>query len=115
MNIIEPQIFRRGKFMVILRPALDHTCPLYRVYLGNVLIGKSISIPDEDACKWLELQQREQTFYAYSRTPLPELSKNGNGTRRSVGDARRAAEARAARTRRVGAPRKAVEKALAGG
>lgn len=90
-----------GPYAVQLRQEPGHQCPLYCVFLGHVLIGKCISMPDLDACRWLELQQREQTFYAYSSAKLPELSKNENGTRRSVGDARRAAEARAARTRKL--------------
>lgn len=102
MNIVETFTFEVGKYRVIQRPRFDSPgWGQYCVYLGDALIGKCFSMPDESACRWLEIQQREQTFYAYSTNPLPELSKNKAGVRRSVGDARRAAEARAARTRRI--------------
>lgn len=102
MNIVETFTFEVGKYRVIQRPRFDSPgWGQYCVYLGDVLIGKSFSMPDVDACAWLERQQRDQTFYAYSSTKLPELSVNKNGVRRSVGDARRAGEARAARTRKI--------------
>lgn len=102
MNIVEIFTFVVGKYTVIQRPRLDSPgWGQYCVYVEGILIGKSFSMPNEDACQWLERQQREQTFYAYSSAKLPELSRNENGRRRSVGDARRTAIARAARTRRV--------------
>src|SRR4051812_21148602 len=101
MLLAEPLTFVVGAYIVKQTPEPDRQWPLYRVYLGGVLIGKSFSMPDEDACRWLEHQQRAQTFYAYSSAKLPELSMNKSGVRRSVGDARRAAQARAARTRRI--------------
>lgn len=101
-----------GPYIVQLRQEPGHQCPLYRVFLKHVLIGKCISVPDLDACRWLELQQREQTFYAYSSTPLADLT----GTRRATtGGAHPMA-----RNRKTGAPRKPetirdIAKALAGG
>lgn len=60
-----------GRFTV--RPAIrtdNPAFPVYLVFLGDVLIGKSFSIPDIGCCEWLELQQREQTMYAYSSAKL---------------------------------------------
>jgi hypothetical protein len=97
-----------GPYTVQLRQGPGHQCPLYCVYLDSVLIGKCISVPDLDVCRWIERQQREQTFYAYSSAKLP--GKYGDRT----------GGARCARNRKLGAPRKAatlreIEKALARG
>lgn len=67
--------FVLGKYTVRLGLRRDNPAfPIFLVYLGHVLIGKSFSRVDEDACRWLERQQREQTFYAYSSAPLPDHS-----------------------------------------
>ena len=64
--------FRLGPFTVQLRAEPGHQCPLYHVFLGSVKIGKSISVPDLGCCEWLYLQQRDQTFYAYSTERLTD-------------------------------------------
>ena len=61
-----------GPYTVQLRQEPGHQCPLYHVFLGSVKIGKSISVPDMDCCKWLEQQQRDQTGYAYSTENLSD-------------------------------------------
>lgn len=104
MNL-KPRTFALGRFTVVLRPELDHACPLYRVYLGEVLIGKSLSIPDLGCCEWLYRQQRDQTCYAYSSAPLTEIT---NALHRRLANRKR------------GRPRNAetiaeIAKALAGG
>lgn len=52
---------------------------LYRVFLGAVLVGKCYSRPCESDCRWLELQMREQTGYAYSSAKLPGLTDKRRG------------------------------------
>lgn len=84
-----------------------HEADLYRVFLSAVLIGKCYSRPCESDCRWLELQMREQTGYAYSSAPLPTLSVTSDA-------------GRTARYRKAGAPRKPetiadIAKAIAGG
>lgn len=113
MNIVETFTFTVGKYRVIQRPRFDSPgWGQYCVYLGEVLIGKCFSMPDVSACEWLEREQREQTFYAYSSAPLPDLT----GARRAhTGGAHTMA-----RNRKRGAPRKAktlqdIEEALAWG
>lgn len=65
--------FILGKYTVRLGLRRDNPAfPLYLVFLGHVLIGKSFSRVDEDACRWLERQQRDQTFYAYSTEKLTD-------------------------------------------
>lgn len=112
MNMIEPLNFKLGPYTIRHRQEPGHQCPLYCVFLDCVLIGKCISVPDLDACKWLERQQREQTFYAYSSAPLPDLT----GARRANTGGAHAM----ARNRKIGRPRSAetlrdIKKALAGG
>jgi len=85
--------------------------PQYAVFLGEVKIGACFSIPDLGACQWLEAQQREQTLYAYSAAPLPELTKRRELTNKFGVNQH---------NRKLGAPRKPetlldIEKALAGG
>jgi len=98
-----------GKYTVRLGLRVDNPAwPVFLVFVGDVLIGKSFSSVDLSACQWLERQQRDQTFYAYSSAKLPELS----GIRRS--------SKHAPRNRKVGVPRKPetirdIAKALAGG
>ena len=101
-----------GPYIVRLLQQPGHGCALYCVYLGSVKIGQCISMPSESDCKYLERQQREQTFYAYSSAPLQNLT----GTRRAnTGGAHPMA-----RNRKVGAPRKSetlrdIAKQIAGG
>lgn len=94
--------FQLGPYIVQQR----HEADLYRIMLGDVLIGKCFSRPCESDCRWLEQQQRQQTFYAYSSAPLPR--------------AKPIAKPPVPVKRRVGRPRKPetlqdIEKALAGG
>lgn len=63
--------FARGPYTVVLLKKPGPGCSLYAVFLGKVKIGQCISLPSESDCAWLERQQREQTGYAYSTTPLP--------------------------------------------
>lgn len=73
MNIIECRTFEIGRFTVRQRPRFDSPgWGQYLVFYGTVLIGKSFSIPDEGCCEWLFLQQRDQTFYAYSTERLTD-------------------------------------------
>lgn len=77
MNIIEPMAFNLGPYLIrqLVRPD-NPAWAQYAVFLGPVRIGACFSMPDIGACKWLEAQQREQTFYAYSSE---ELSANRRG------------------------------------
>lgn len=116
MNMVEPLNFKLGPYTIRHRQEPGQQCPLYCVFLDCVLIGKCISVPDLDACKWLERQQREQTFYAYSTTSLCNRWEQRNAIRRqNTGGAHAMA-----RNRKKGAPRKPetlrdIKKALAGG
>ncbi len=65
--------FRLGKYLVRIGLRQDNPAfPTYLVYLGHILIGKSFSMVDQSACEWLERQQRDQTFYAYSTEKLTD-------------------------------------------
>lgn len=73
MNIIECRTFAIGRFTVQQRPRFDSPgWGQYLVFIGKVLIGKSFSVPNLDCCEWLYLQQRDQTFYAYSTERLTD-------------------------------------------
>lgn len=75
MNIVETRTFQLGPYTVQQRPRFDSPgWGQYIVFLGNAIIGKCFSCPCETDCRWLELQQREQTGYAYSAQPLKELT-----------------------------------------
>lgn len=75
MNIIESKTFQLGPYTVRQRPRIDSPgWAQYLVFLGGVLIGKSFSMPNEGDCQWLERQQRDQTFYAYSSAKLHDLT-----------------------------------------
>lgn len=79
MNIVETKTFQLGAYTVRQRPRIDSPgWAQYLVFLGGVLIGKSFSMPALSDCEWLERQQREQTFYAFSSAKL----KNVTGLRR---------------------------------
>lgn len=58
MNIVESRTFELGRFTVRQKPRFDSPgWAQYLVYLGEVLIGKSFSMPDLSCCEWL-YQQR---------------------------------------------------------
>lgn len=62
--------FTIGRYTVTLLAKPGPGCALYCVFLGAQKIGQCISLPSESDCQWLERNQREQTGYAYSKTPL---------------------------------------------
>ncbi len=65
--------FRLGKYTVRLGMRRDNPAfPVFEVFIGHVMIGKSFSRVDEGACRWLERQQRDQTGYAYSTENLSD-------------------------------------------
>lgn len=75
MNIVETRTFQLGPYTVQQRPRFDSPgWAQYIVFLGDAIIGKCFSCPCESDCAWLECQQRQQTSYAYSTTPLKELT-----------------------------------------
>jgi hypothetical protein len=96
MNIADSGL-QLGPYTIQQRQEPDRQWPLWWVFLGSALIGKSFSRPDLGCCDWLERQQRYGTFYAYSSAKLPEFTVT-NGTRRTA--------RYLARKRKVGAPRK---------
>lgn len=104
--------FLLGKYAVRLGLRRDNPAfPVYLVFLGHVLIGKSFSRVDEGACQWLERQQRDQTFYAYSTEKLTDKPYGFTATHQQY--------VRKTVNRKIGAPRKPetiadIEKALAG-
>ena len=55
--------------------------PLYFVYRGSEFVGKSISMPSESDCAWLERQNREGTLYA-SATVYRTKPMRGNALTR---------------------------------
>lgn len=80
MNIVESRTFEIGRFTVRQRPRLDSPgWGQYLIYLGDVLIGKSFSMPDLDCCEWLYLQQSGQTMYAYSSVQRRHVSEGKRG------------------------------------
>jgi len=82
MNIVETRTFQLGQYTVQQRPRFDSpSWGQYLVFLGNILIGKSFSMPDIGCCEWLEHHQRHQTMYAYSSAKLPELTGVRRGAR----------------------------------
>lgn len=75
VNIIESKTFQIGPYVIRQRPRSDSPgWGQYLVFLGDVLIGKSFSMPSESDCQWLETQQRGQTFYAYSSAKLKDVT-----------------------------------------
>lgn len=82
VNIVEPFTFKIGRYTVQQRPRFDSPgWAQYVVYLGDLVIGKSFSMPDEGCCDWLYAQQRDQTFYAYSSAPIKTLSVTSSAGR----------------------------------
>lgn len=66
--------FAIGPYTVHLLEVPGPGCALYAVFLGGAKIGQCVSLPGVSDCEWLERVQREQSFYAYSSAPLPQLS-----------------------------------------
>lgn len=75
MIIAESRTFQLGPYTVRQQPRRDSPAwACYLVFLGDVLIGKSFSMPNRSDCEWIERQQRDQTFYAYSSAKLPNVT-----------------------------------------
>lgn len=110
MNIFAPHEIPVGRYLVKVRLRTDNPAfPVYMIFLGHVMIGKSFSMVDEGACRWLEQQQREQTFYAYSTERLTDKPYGFTAVH----------EKYVQKNRKRGAPQKPetiadIEKALAG-
>lgn len=108
--MITGELFELGPYVVRQRSEPDRQWPLYCIYLGRVLIGKSFSKPDLGCCEWLERQMRDQTFYAYSTEKLTDKPYGFTATHQQY----------ISKNRKRGAPQKPetiadIEKALAGG
>jgi hypothetical protein len=59
-----------GKYIVRVGLRCDNPAfPVYLVYVGNRLIGKSFSVPDEGCCRWLERQDGYAQASAKLKTP----------------------------------------------
>lgn len=57
--LLGPYVVREG-----LRPD-NPAFPVYLIFKGDELIGKSFSMPDEGCCRWIEQQaEYERTVYA---------------------------------------------------
>jgi hypothetical protein len=55
VNIAECRTFHIGRFTVWQRPRQDNPFwPVYIVFVGERLVGKSFSLPNLDCCRWLE-------------------------------------------------------------
>lgn len=56
--IAETRSFAVGPFTVQQKPRLDNPFwPQYLVFRAGRLVGKQFSVPDEEACHWLESHQ----------------------------------------------------------
>ena len=44
--------------------------PVFLIYRGDKLIGKSFSVPDLGCCQWLEQQERDRIRYAKESAQL---------------------------------------------
>lgn len=78
--IAETRIWKIGKFTVRQQPRQDNSYwPCYWVFVDDVVIGKSFSMPDLGCCEWLERQEIDRTIYAYSSAPLYDVSKYKRG------------------------------------
>ncbi len=75
--------FQLGPYTVTQEQQPSPACALYVVRRGAVKIGQCVSWPGLSDCQWLERQQREQSGYAYSATPLPHRWEQRNAIRRS--------------------------------
>jgi hypothetical protein len=76
MPIADTSIFQLGSFTVQQRPRPDNAgWPVYIVFLGDRLIGKSFSRPDLDCCLWLERQRRDELVYAEQSARLLQHTK----------------------------------------
>jgi hypothetical protein len=55
MIIAETLTFTVGRYRIQQRPRPDNPAwPVYIVFVGQKLIGKSFSMPNLDCCRWLE-------------------------------------------------------------
>ena len=80
IRVAETRTYPLGKFTVRQQPIFNNPAwAEFLVFLGDHLIGKCFSSPSVSDCHWLERQQREQTIFAYTTDPLPELSTNRRG------------------------------------
>lgn len=92
MIIADTCSFTLGKFTVQQRPRPDNPAwPVYIVFRGEKLIGKSFSIPDLGCCEWLE---RTNGVYAtpeesYQMLPLRLRGAIKERVRRPAGRPRR--------------------------
>lgn len=54
--------------------------PVYLVFIGTNLIGKSFSLPDLECCRWLERQHAaDRVVYAESSATLKSYSTRRRG------------------------------------
>jgi hypothetical protein len=69
-------MIRLGKYTVIARTRFDNPFwSQYVVYIGEIIIGKSFSMPDLGCCAWLERQyEAGRTVYAATSAPLQRFS-----------------------------------------
>lgn len=75
MNIAETRTFQVGPYTVRQQPRFDSpSWAQYLVFLGDVLVGKSFSMPDLGCCEWLERQKRDESIYAYSSAKLSNVT-----------------------------------------
>ena len=56
IQIAESKRWQCGKYTIQQRPRPDNPAfPTYLVFVGDKFIGSEFSLPDEGACRWLEL------------------------------------------------------------
>ena len=84
-------MIRLGRFTVVTRLRFDNPAfAQYLVFIGDKLIGKSFSMPDEGTCRWLECQEiAGRTVYAEKSAPLQRHTM-GDPIRRTSGHSQRA-------------------------
>lgn len=74
--IIAESRWEIGPFVVRQAVRPDNPAwPAYLVFRGEKLVGKSFSMPDLDACQWLERQARDEVRYAESSAKLPDKGR----------------------------------------
>jgi hypothetical protein len=80
--IAEAYEFQLGLYTVRVRPRPDSPgWPVYIVYRGMLLIGKSFSRPDEGCCRWIETSNG--AYAAPSGPPRRHTLNGKNGHPRS--------------------------------
>jgi hypothetical protein len=84
--IAETLVFKIGKYTVRRQARPDNPAwPCYWVFIdGDVVIGKSFSVPDLSCCEWLERQERDRTIYAYTSAPARDVSGARRGRAFSI-------------------------------